>query len=110
MTKQIESITRYAEVSEKVIERYLVDSVKELGGLCLKYHNANMVGFPDRICVMPNGYTMWVELKSKDGKLSTMQQHRINQLLRLGHAVHVCNSKQSVDAVLEPLKLFRRDI
>ena len=44
MSKKIDNIVRHAEVSEKAIERYLAACVKELGGICLKYANAGMVG------------------------------------------------------------------
>ena len=47
MDKTIDKIVRHADYSEKAIERYLAARVKELGGLCLKYSNAGMVGFPD---------------------------------------------------------------
>ena len=51
MKKSIENIVQHAEVSEKAIERYLCDVVKKLGGVCLKYSNANMVGYPDRVAL-----------------------------------------------------------
>ena len=35
--KKLEAITRHAEVSEKAIEKYLVQEVKAIGGICLKY-------------------------------------------------------------------------
>ena len=44
MKQSIEKIVKHAEVSEKAIEQYLTDSVKKLGGICLKYTNPGMVG------------------------------------------------------------------
>ena len=84
MEKKIEKIVKHAEVSEKAIERYLSDSVKELGGICLKYSNPGMTGYPDRICLLPGGVTIWVELKSKDGELKAIQKVRIDQLRKIG--------------------------
>lgn len=107
MTKQIENIVNHAEVSEKSIEKYLVERVEALGGMCLKYHNPNQIGFPDRICLLPDGKVMWVELKSRGEKLRTIQEIRFNQLARLGQIVHVCDSKHAIDAIMEPLKQFR---
>ena len=104
MEKKIEKIVKHAEVSEKAIERYLSDSVKELGGICLKYSNPGMVGYPDRICLLPGGVTIWVELKSKGGELKAVQKIRITQLRKIGHTVHVCSSKEAIDEVLEPYK------
>lgn len=104
MKKSIENIVKHSEVSEKAIERYLTDCVKELGGVCLKYSNPGMVGYPDRICLLPGGVTLWVELKSKDGALKAVQKVRIHQMEKIGHAVYVCDSKETIDEVLKPYK------
>ncbi|MBQ7047814.1 MAG: VRR-NUC domain-containing protein [Clostridia bacterium] len=104
MEKKIENLVKHAEVSEKAIERYLADRVKELGGICLKYSNPGMVGYPDRICLLPGGVTIWVELKSKGGELKAVQKIRITQLRKIGHTIHVCSSKEAIDEVLEPYK------
>src|SRR5574344_1940558 len=104
MSKKIDNIVRHAEVSEKAIERYLAACVKELGGICLKYSNPGMVGYPDRICLLPGGETIWVELKSKGGGLKAVQKIRITQLRKIGHTVHVCSSKEAICEVLESYK------
>jgi hypothetical protein len=104
MKKNIANIVKHADVSEKMIERYLCDSVKQMGGVCLKYSNAGMVGYPDRICLLSGGVVFWVELKSKDGRLNEAQKIRIRQLRGMGHTVNVCRSKEDVDEVLEPYK------
>lgn len=104
MKKNIENIVKHSEVSEKAIEHYLADCVKELGGVCLKYSNPGMVGYPDRICLLPGGFTLWVELKSKAGALKAVQKVRIYQMEKIGHAVYVCDSKEMIDEVLKPYK------
>lgn len=104
MKKNIENIVKHAEVSEKAIERYLADSVKKLGGVCLKYSNPGMVGYPDRICLLPGGVTLWVELKSKGETLKAVQKVRICQMEKIGHPVYVCDSKEVIDEVLKPYK------
>lgn len=100
MRRQIENIARHAEVSEKAIERYLAERVKALGGVCLKYSNPGMTGYPDRLCVMPEGKTIWVELKSRGRKPEALQEVRFRQLASLGHRVYVCDSREKVDEVL----------
>lgn len=101
--KKIEKIVKHAEVSEKAIERYLCDVVKRLGGVCLKYSNAGAVGYPDRIAVMPNGRCIWVELKSRGQKPTTIQKIRIKHLESLGHHVYVVDSKVGVDNIFTSL-------
>jgi len=99
MDKKIENIVRHADVSEKSIERYLGELVKKLGGICLKYSNAGMVGFPDRVVLLPGGVTVWIELKSKGRRPEKIQQIRIAQLERLGHRVYVADSKETIDGI-----------
>lgn len=100
MDRKIENIVHHADVSEKAIEAYLVRRVKELGGVCLKYSNPNLVGYPDRVVLLPQGVTVWTELKSKDAKPTKIQKARIAHLQGLGHTVAVLDSKPAVDMVL----------
>ena len=101
MDRKIDNIVRHAEVSEKAIEAYLVKRVKELGGVCLKCSNPNLVGYPDRVVLLPNGVTVWIELKSKGRDTTKIQKARIAQLESLGHTVAVVDSREGVDAVLK---------
>lgn len=100
MEKKIENIVKHADVSEKAIEAYLVRRVKDLDGVCLKYSNPGVVGYPDRVAVLPGGITVWVEVKSKGKRPNKVQQLRHEQLRRLGHTVAVVESKQQVDVLL----------
>lgn len=97
---RIEKITRHSEVSEKAIEKYLTDRVRDMGGVCLKYSNPAMAGYPDRVCLLPGGATVWIELKSRDGRLSGIQRIRIAGMRRMGHTVCVCRSRADIDSVL----------
>lgn len=103
MTREIDRIIYHAEQSEKMIERYLVSRVEALGGFCLKYSNSNMIGFPDRLAILPHGKTVWFELKSKGCQPSKAQVIRFLRMGQLGHPVFVCDSKQDVDDSLKNL-------
>lgn len=100
----IENITRNAEVSEKAIERYLAERAKQIGLPCLKYSNPNMVGYPDRLVVLPAGEVIWVELKSKGRKPSKVQQLRIAGLSEMGHTVYVIDNKADIDKLINSVK------
>lgn len=100
---KVENIVKHADVSEKNIEPYLCDQVKRLGGVCLKYSNAGAVGYPDRVALMPGGRCLWFELKSLGRTTSKVQKIRIKQLEEIGHTVYVCDSKESINGVLEDL-------
>lgn len=100
MKKSVENIVHHSEVSEKAIEKYLFEKVKQMGGVCLKYSNPNMAGYPDRVVLLPNGITIWIELKSKSKKPTKLQLIRIASLKGLGHNVFVIDSREAVDMVL----------
>ncbi len=104
MKRSIDNIIQHSQVSEKMIEKYLFDSVKALGGICLKYSNPNMAGFPDRVVLLPNGITIWVELKSKGKKPTGLQKIRIARMKEIRHEVYVIDSRESVDAMLNKVK------
>lgn len=97
---RIDEISKNAEISEKAIERYLVASVAQLGGMALKYYNAHSTGYPDRIVILPNRPVFWVELKSKGKKLRPLQEYRQAELRRRGQHVYTCDSIPQVDEVL----------
>lgn len=103
MKKSIDNIIRHSEVSEKAIEAYLNKRAKENSLLCLKYANANVTGYPDRLVCIPGGSVIWVELKSKGKKPTKLQQIRHRELEKIGHLVCVISSKHEVDSLIESI-------
>lgn len=82
---------------EKQIEKYLVNEIERLGGLCIKFPPLFFRGFPDRIVLLPGALIVFVELKDK-GKKPTAVQSRVQDKLRaLGFRVEVLDSKESVN-------------
>ena len=100
MKKNIANIVKHAEVSEKSIERHLRESVRLVGGLCLKFASPFMVGYPDRIVMLPGGWTAWVELKSKGKKPTYLQSLRHRVLQGIGQRVYVADSREKVDEII----------
>ena len=73
-------------VLEKEIERKLRAMIERHGGLCLKWVCPGWLGVPDRICLLPGGCVIFVELKRPDGKgkLGAMQRWWARRLGDLG--------------------------
>jgi hypothetical protein len=71
---------------EKEIERKLRKMIERHGGLCLKWVCPGWLGVPDRICLLPGGHVVFVELKRPDGKgkLGAMQKWWARMLSKLG--------------------------
>lgn len=82
---------------ESEVEKHLVKRVKERGGTPYKFTSPQRRGVPDRLCAMPGGVIVFVEVKAP-GELPRDDQAREHQRLRdLGMRVLVLDSKLEVD-------------
>lgn len=87
---------------EKTVEAYLKKEVEKRLGKCIKLNSSSERGMPDRLCIMPGGYIMFVETKRpKGGKLSKYQNFIIEELGALGARVYVAFTKDAVDRILK---------
>lgn len=82
---------------ENVIEAYLRDRVKEIGGKAYKFVSPGNSGVPDRLVLLPVGRCIFVELKApgKDPTLKQLLQHK--KIGALGFKVSLIDSKEKVD-------------
>lgn len=90
-------------MKESQLEKRLKDEIEQLGGLCFKWVSPGRRGVPDRICILPRGRTIFVEMKAPNGKLSPLQEKRIQELEKRKHEVYVLETKQKVDAFIKML-------
>ncbi len=89
-----------SNVKEEVIETYLDDRVKFLGGFTVKLNPKGYVGIPDRLVVLP-GVIFVAELKRpKGGRLALLQAWWRLRFTNLGHRAVVCRTKAEVDAAI----------
>ncbi len=82
---------------EKKIEKYLVEAVENLGGLCIKFPPLFFRGFPDRIVLLPGGVIVFVETKALGEKPRPIQKKVHTRLRGLGFRVEVLDSYKSID-------------
>jgi hypothetical protein len=59
-----------------------------------------VAGWPDVGVVLPGGTTLWLEFKSRRGRLSPAQCHVHDRLRALGAEVFVVRSLEDIEAVL----------
>lgn len=86
--------------TEDVVENHLVKLVKSMGGASIKVRF--MRGFPDRVVLLPGGTVVLFELKRPvGGEFEPLQLRWHNRLRELGFQVHVCNTKEAVDQVMD---------
>lgn len=94
---------------ESTIEAYLVKRINALGGIALK---GAVPGrrFIDRICVLSDGVTLWVECKKpKGGRRTAHQEKTIETLLDLGHFAFFVKTKAEIDHVIDGTRVFTSD-
>jgi hypothetical protein len=85
---------------ERDIERHLVERVKALGGMCIKFTSPGRRGVPDRIVLLPNGCLWFVELKRPGGVVEAHQAREHARMLKLGQRVLVLDTIEKIDGVL----------
>ena len=86
---------------ERDIEKYLKSEIESIGGMCLKW--TGHVGVPDRICIMPGGKILFVEVKSATGIIRPTQRYMIDKLNDLGAEAMVVRSCEDVDILIGSL-------
>lgn len=94
---------RVDPLRERDVEKRLVDGVKALGGRCYKWVSPGNSGVPDRI-VLVGGRTIFVELKTDNGRLSPVQARQIQRIADMGNEVEVVYGPGGVDDFLRRLE------
>ncbi len=87
-------------MKEKTLEKKLVETVRQNGGLCPKFVSPGMDGVPDRIILMPGARIAFAELKAPGKKMRPLQVRRKGQLEALGFQVYCIDRPEQIGGVL----------
>lgn len=88
---------------EKTIEAKLVQTVRSMGGLALKFTSPGLDGVPDRLVLLPGGKIAFIELKAPGKTLRPLQVRRKRQLEALGFSVYCIDSPEQIETVLQEI-------
>ena len=88
------------KMTESRIERHLVDGVKKLGGMCIKFTSPGTPGVPDRIIITATGRIIFAELKTETGRLAKIQRYVIGEMQKRGADVRVVKGLDEVKQLL----------
>lgn len=77
---------------ETEIERLVVKTVENAGGIAYKFVSPGRDGVPDRLCVLPDGLVFFVETKAPGKKPQPAQVREHRRLRRLWYKVLVVDS------------------
>lgn len=89
---------------ETKLERDLVNAVKRIGGQAPKWTSPGSSGVPDRLVILPNGVTVYVEMKAPGKPLSPLQRKWFKTLRKLGHRVYKIDCKEDIDSFIAEVK------
>lgn len=92
--------SRVNKTDEAAIEKYLVKSIENLGGIAWKFTAPKVRGVPDRIILIKD-LIFFVELKKTGEHLRALQLWRKIQLQDQGFTVLVIDSINKVDELIE---------
>ena len=86
---------------EKTIERKLVEAVKGVEGIALKFVSPGFDGMPDRLVLLPGGKLAFVEVKAPGEKPRPLQTARHRMLRKLGFKVYVLDAEADIDKIVK---------
>ncbi|OME86513.1 MULTISPECIES: VRR-NUC domain-containing protein [Paenibacillus] len=86
---------------ESTLERRLVRKVKAIGGEAPKWVSPGERGVPDRIVILPNGQTIYVEMKAPGKPLAPLQERWKRKLLGMGHMHYKIDSVEDIDRFIQ---------
>jgi hypothetical protein len=95
---------------EAIVERYVQQRVKELGGFTRKVTYQGRSGAADQWCFMPNGLLIQIECKAPGEKPSAVQNEERRLMNAFNFNSYVADSKDAVDAIFKLGGLCHGDI
>lgn len=82
---------------ESTLERRLVREVVRIGGKAPKWVSPGNRGVPDRLVILPNGRTVYVEMKAPGRPLEPLQEKWARTLRGMGHSVYKIDCDNDID-------------
>lgn len=92
---------------ERDIEKWLVGQVKRMGGEAYKFVSPGNDGVPDRLVCIPDGLVYFVELKTDQGRPSSIQRWQMDRLRRMGCNVFLITGMEEAKDFIRILQAGR---
>ncbi|MEJ9220674.1 VRR-NUC domain-containing protein [Paenibacillus glucanolyticus] len=91
---------------ESALERRLVREVEKIGGLAPKFVSPGNNGVNDRLVILNDGVTIYVEMKAPGKPLRPLQERWKRKLLKLGHRHYKLDSNEDIDRFIDEVREF----
>lgn len=87
---------------EREVEKYLVDSMRDIGGHCFKFESPGRAGVADRICIFPSekqgcARVVFVELKAPGKRPRALQMVFAKMINDVGGEYEYLSTRTEVD-------------
>lgn len=86
---------------ESTLERRLVREVTRIGGLAPKFVSPGNSGVNDRLVILNDGVTIYVEMKAPGKPLRPLQERWKRMLLKRGHRYYKIDSVEDIDRFIQ---------
>lgn len=86
---------------ESTLERRLVREIKRIGGEAPKWVSPGNRGVPDRLVLLPEGQTIYVEMKAPGKPLEPLQERWKRKLISMGHKHYKIDSNEDIDRFIQ---------
>lgn len=100
---------KYTVIKEVEIETYFTKRIEEMGGLAIKFNPHNNRGLPDRICFIPGGLVILVELKRPGQRPRKNQERQLSFFRKLGFQATWADTHKRVDEIIAWIKSYMRN-
>ena len=89
---------------ESKFEKQFREEIEFLGGICIKF-KALERGMPDRVVLMPGGFTYWCEVKRPDGLgvISPAQKYQKDRFAELGQQIWLIDTYEAKQLFIEKI-------
>ena len=89
---------------ESTVEHRLATETKKRGGIALKFVSPGIDGVPDRLVLLPDGKSAFVEVKAPGKQLRPLQVRRIGQLRELGYSAYCLDHPDQIGGILDEIQ------
>lgn len=80
-------------MTEGQIQSKKIKQLEEQGYFVLKLMKTNKNGIPDLVALKPDEVPYFIEVKTSKGRLSKLQEYRLQELTNLGFKTEVYNGQ-----------------
>lgn len=89
---------------ERDVEKALVRTVKNAGGIAPKFTSPGTVGMPDRLIILPEGKVCFVELKAPGQKPRPIQIRQMDRLTQLGCMARIIDHPNQIQELIDEIR------